>query len=180
MVLGWPLSPMTVLPTGRFAPVVAVVTTSSPVVGAQSIVKSACPVPPAGTVTVRGFAPLTVQLDATLSATMWSAAASPGYVVPGCADGFGLAIVAHDRVADRQVRACGRGGDDELARRRRAVDREVRVPRATGGHRYRPGIRAAHRAVRRHAQRYHVVCRGEPGVRRSRLCRWFWAGHCRP
>ena len=59
---------------------VAVVTTSSPVVGAQSIVKSACPVPPAGTVTVRGFVPLTVQLDATLSATMWSAAASPGYV----------------------------------------------------------------------------------------------------
>src|SRR5205823_14217329 len=90
--------------------------------------------------------------------------------VPGGAAGGVLAIVDGDRVAGGQVRACGRGGDDELARRRRAVDREVRVPRATGGHRYRPGIRAAHRAVGRHAQRYHVVCRGEPGVRHVPGC----------
>src|SRR5437867_12905561 len=95
MVLGWPLSPMTVLPTGRFAPVVAVVTTSSPVVGAQSIVKSACPVPPAGTDTVRGFAPLTVQFDATLSAPTWSAAATPGDVtVPVVAAVAGWALSA--------------------------------------------------------------------------------------
>ena len=59
---------------------VVVVTTRSPVVGGgatQLIVKSACPVPPAGTDTFCGFASFTVQLDGTpTSVTEWSPAAS--------------------------------------------------------------------------------------------------------
>src|SRR5205807_13089 len=47
---------------------------------AHATTKSTCAVPPAGTDTIRPLPPLTVQLEATLSATMWSAAAGPGYV----------------------------------------------------------------------------------------------------
>src|SRR2546422_2996215 len=48
---------------------------------AHAITKSTCAVPPAGTDTIRPLPPLTVQLDATLSATEWTPAASAGKVM---------------------------------------------------------------------------------------------------
>src|SRR6266704_2895678 len=67
-VWGLALVTVNVYPSrSRFEPVVVVVTVRVPVVAVavQLTANVVEPVPPAGTVTVRGFAPLTVQLDGT-------------------------------------------------------------------------------------------------------------------
>ena len=61
-----------------FAPPLDVVTLMLPVIGVQVTVNGAVAVPPAGTETVCGFEPLTVQFAARPESwTLWFPAASP-------------------------------------------------------------------------------------------------------
>ena len=68
---------------------VLVVTVRLPLVAAQLTAKVVVAVPPAGTVTVRGFAPLTVQFEATPdSAIEWSPAGPVNVTLPFVAIGW--------------------------------------------------------------------------------------------
>ena len=61
-----------------FAPLLVVVTVRLPVIGVQFTVNGAVAVPPDSTLTVWGFAPLTVQFAARPESwTLWLPAASP-------------------------------------------------------------------------------------------------------
>src|SRR5947208_45521 len=82
-LLGAPLRGTVGLSGSRSCPVVAAVTVRSPVSAVHVMVNVVEAVPPAGTLTLRGFGAVTVQLAATpLSSTWWSPVGSPLKVTP--------------------------------------------------------------------------------------------------